>query len=104
MNTHRYIKIPVSGTPVALEEPTALPDLQNIVGGYIEAVYTTNKHVLLVNDNRWIHDMKLNPLASALANVAIVGDVVLTGYPAPEGDDGEIEPHVAEMVLNTINN
>lgn len=55
-----------------------LPELQKLVGGYIETVTTgVRDWLLVVNEDGLRLELPLNNLASALAGVRIVGNAVL---------------------------
>jgi len=53
-----------------------LKDMQSLVGGYIEFVYTTKDKVLIVNEEGLLTALPLNQTASDIAEQTIVGDVI----------------------------
>lgn len=53
-----------------------LKDMQDLVGGYIEFVYTLEDSVLVVNEEGLINQLPLNVGASMLTGHKIVGDVI----------------------------
>lgn len=53
-----------------------LKDMQDLVGGYIEFVYTLEDSVLIVNEEGLINQLPLNVGASMLTGHKIVGDVI----------------------------
>lgn len=55
---------------------STLKEMQELVGGYIEFVYTEKKLVLIVNEEGLIISLPVNQMASEIANQVIVGDVI----------------------------
>jgi len=53
-----------------------LKEMQELVGGYIEFVYTEKKIVLIVNEEGLIISLPVNQMASEIADQVIVGDVI----------------------------
>ena len=50
--------------------------MQELVGGYIEFVYTEKQLVLIVNEEGLIMSLPVNQMASEVADQVIVGDVI----------------------------
>lgn len=55
---------------------STLKEMQELVGGYIEFVYTEKKLVLIVNEEGLIISLPVNQMASEIADQVIVGDVI----------------------------
>tara|TARA_R100000951_G_C2575360_1_gene160149 strand:+ start:136 stop:387 length:252 start_codon:yes stop_codon:yes gene_type:complete len=55
---------------------STLKEMQELVGGYIEFVYTEKKLVLIVNEEGLIISLPVNQMASEIANQVVVGDVI----------------------------
>jgi hypothetical protein len=55
---------------------STLKEMQELVGGYIEFIYTEKKLVLIVNEEGLIISLPVNPMASEIANQVVVGDVI----------------------------
>ena len=55
---------------------STLKEMQELVGGYIEFVYTTSDKVLIVNEEGLLTALPLNQTASDIAEQTIVGDVI----------------------------
>ena len=55
---------------------STLKEMQELVGGYIEFVYTEKKLVLIVNEEGLIISLPVNQMASEVADQVIVGDVI----------------------------
>ena len=55
---------------------STLKEMQELVGGYIEFVYTEKKLVLIVNEEGLIMSLPVNQMASEVADQVIVGDVI----------------------------
>lgn len=50
---------------------------QSVVGGYIEPVYINEDEVMLVNDEGLINGMPFNRQATLLAQIPIMGNVIV---------------------------
>lgn len=55
---------------------STLKEMQELVGGYIEFIYTEKKLVLIVNEEGLIISLPVNQMASEIANQVVVGDVI----------------------------
>tara|TARA_R100000900_G_scaffold32549_1_gene26214 strand:+ start:205 stop:456 length:252 start_codon:yes stop_codon:yes gene_type:complete len=55
---------------------STLKEMQELVGGYIEFVYTEKQLVLIVNEEGLIMSLPVNQMASEVADQVIVGDVI----------------------------
>lgn len=80
----RTVLIPVDGTPIPVTIDDQLTDLQQYVGGYIEAVHIDEYVTFWVNEEGIMLDLPVNRLASLLAQRALFGPVVVTGS-SPSG-------------------
>lgn len=82
----RVLVIPVEGAPEEREIEGKLNEMQELVGGYVEAVYL-DLGVLMVNEDGTVGQriLPLNPAASVLAGRPIVGDTFLTARPTGRG-------------------
>lgn len=71
-----------------------LDEMQKLVGGYIEPVRvpSDDRLMLVCNEEGLFKNLAPNPLASILAEAAIVGPALL----AWRGDEGAIEPVPAD--------
>lgn len=68
-------KILVDGTEEVLTD-LSLESLQKAVGGYIELICTGRGRMLVNEDGRMLN-LKRNSIATSIANISILGDVVL---------------------------
>jgi hypothetical protein len=70
-----------------------LPELQAIVGGYIEMARTNGELVMILNEEGKLKGLKTNLFATALYRYRsadyIVGDVLLVELGFLEGDDDD---------------
>ncbi len=57
---------------------TSLKQMQELVGGYVEFVYLSDK-VLVVNEEGLLYGLPRNNEATEIAGHPIVGDVILCG-------------------------
>lgn len=74
----------ISETDVA----NTLEALQTAVDGYIESVtLIPDKAVMIVNEEGRLRGMAPNPIASAAANVPIVGPAIIAGVAGEEFTD-----------------
>lgn len=72
--------IKTDGTRIEIIKPT-LADLQNIVGGYIEALNLGNKTYLVVNEEGRLEGLALNTAATKIyRRDMIVGNAVLCTF------------------------
>lgn len=80
--------IPAGGEPIAItpgDGPAfSLPELQRLVGGYIEAIAAPDNRIMFLNEDGKREGLAVNRFASALAWASglpafdyIVGDVVV---------------------------
>lgn len=81
-----------------IEVENKLEALQKIVGGYIETVTLTHeKAVMIVNEEGVLLNLTLNPAASALAGVRIVGPALIVGV--CEDDFCDLDPDTAKRII-----
>lgn len=86
----KILKIPVNGAPYADDIENTLEAMQNIVGGYIEAVPISDKHRLIVNEEGKLGAYMFNVNATKLYRRAtgiddiIFGDAFVTCYDGGE--------------------
>src|SRR5215831_15225353 len=98
--TRTAVVIPVDGDPYRLDladdEAGSLRQMQEVVGGYIEAVYVEwplptsgliAGMLMWVNEEGKLHGLPRNRTASLIANQVIAGNVLLTGEADPEGNE-----------------
>ncbi len=62
--------------------------LQNIIGGYLEAVRISEDAVMLVDEDGYVKCLPPNPAASAFAGQMILGTALVVGL--AENADGEL--------------
>lgn len=100
MTTYKAIVVHPTDEPrvIELENGNDLGELQTLVGGYIDCVYSEDRRItFFVNDEGRIEGLPLNHLATGawwnfnttiprVPDAQIVGTVVITG---PADEDGE---------------
>lgn len=69
-------RINTDGTEIELKD-AKLKTLQEAVGGFIEHIRLSDNRVLVVNEEGLLLRLPVNPKASVIADMTIVGDVVL---------------------------
>jgi hypothetical protein len=73
------------GSAEALPSKLSLQDLQFYVGGYIEIVRPSNAPstdwYFITNEEGLLMGLDFNRMASAIAEMTLVGDVILTNVP-----------------------
>ena len=62
--------------------------LQNIIGGYLEAVRISEDAVMLVDEDGYVKCLPPNPAATLVAGKVILGTALLVGLAV--NDDGEL--------------
>lgn len=81
----------------------ALPQLQQLVGGYIDAVRGED-FIGYLNDEGLLIGLPLNPIASILFGRTLVGDVVLVGALNDkgkyDGDDHDVPVDLYDDLLD----
>lgn len=81
-----------------IEIENTLEALQKAVGGYIESLtLIPGKAVMIVNEEGVILNLTLNPAASALAGVRIVGPALIVGV--SEDDFCDLDPETARRII-----
>lgn len=84
------------------EIENTLEALQKAVGGYIETLtLIPGKAVMIVNEEGRLLGLTLNPAASALAGVRIVGPALIVGV--DEDDFCDLDPRIARRILKKEN-
>lgn len=66
-----------SGKIVPLEKKPTLPEMQKLVGGYVEHVLLKHGAYLMVNEDGHALNLPRNPKASELYGGLILGDAIL---------------------------
>jgi hypothetical protein len=79
-----------------------LEDYQRAVGGYIETVTIDDRHALIANEEGLIHRLPINPLASAIAQRPIVGDVVLVGTDDASGEFVDVDDSLVDGIRRAL--
>ena len=81
-----------------IEIENTLEALQKAVGGYIESLtLIPGKAVMIVNEEGVLLNLTLNPAASALAGVRIVGPALIVGV--CEDDFCDLDPDTAKRII-----
>ena len=81
----------------SVDPDNLLKDLQNAVGGWIEAVNLTDNITMWINEEGKLNNLPLNVTATLLYHTVygpydlIVGNVILTGGPDDDGNTTEID-------------
>lgn len=81
-----------------VEIENTLEALQNAVGGYAETLtLIPGKAVMIVNEDGLQLDLTINPAASALAGVKIVGHALIVGV----GGEGfcDLAPEIVRRII-----
>ena len=85
---------------VKANEPITLEQLQEWVGGDIEVIQLGHQMILVVNEEGLFRDMKLNHLATQVADRSIVGPAVIC-YVKGMNMVG-VTHDVAKMILDSL--
>jgi hypothetical protein len=81
-----------------IEVENTLEALQKQVGGYIETVtLIPGKAVMIVNEEGLLLGLTINPAASALAGVKIVGPALIVGVGGEDFCD--LAPEIARQII-----
>ena len=81
-----------------IEVENTLEALQKQVGGYIETVtLVQEKAVMIVNEEGLLLGLTINPAASALAGVKIVGPALIVGVGGEDFCD--LAPEIARRII-----
>lgn len=104
----KTVVINVDGTAKVCDL-NSLEDLQQAVGGYIEAIALGNNASAYINEEGKLRSLPLNAVATAIAhrknslrlNDFIVGPMVILGIPDENGNDTDIPKSLLCELMET---